>query len=653
MAKKEKFDWMNARKALGLFRRLWPFLRPQWKQCLLVLVGIGLDSIGGAARLLVIKPFADFAMVQRKASESADGAQSALEVARAGSEFARQVAAGAHPAGIAFAPASEAVNKALTGMQQVMDSFLPYALLLVAAALSMALGTLMKQYFMGYVQSRTVINLQRAVLGRVLSQPMSYFNAQRKGALMSRLTANTGGAGQLVRLVLDGVISSPFSMIALLAVMAFSSPVLTLATFVVLPLVLLPVVMFAARIRKATKKKYQRLEASGNFFHQVLDGIRVVKSYRLEGAQKEEFERVSDEVFLKDRKVARYKGLSRFGIELTYNGILAVALVGAGLLITTAWFQQAGGLGMFAAFFAGLVLLYDPARKMGHALNDVQECTSSLDAVFEVYDRKPEISDQTGAREAVTEFSEIVFQNVGFSYVPERPVLRDIDFKVKRGQMVAFVGQSGMGKSTLMDLIPRFYDPVSGAILVDGVDLREFKLESWLRNIAIVSQETFLFNTSIRQNILCGKPEASEADIIQAAKAAHIWAEIEAMPQGLDTPLGDRGVNLSGGQRQRVAIARAFLRKAPILLLDEATSSLDTNSEREVQKALDELIEGCTVFAVAHRLSTIRKADQILVLAHGRVVERGTHDELVALSGAYATAVRLQQGGENEESEAA
>ena len=603
MAEEKKGDMISLGKAAGMLRRLWPFVRPQWPQFALVLLGICLDAAGNAARLWVIARFVQSEFVFGKVDD-----QAAVQA------------------------------------QQALGDFLPLAGILMLGALAMATGSLLKQYFTGYVQARTIINLQRAVLGRVLSQPMTYFNAQRKGTLITRLTANTAGAGSLLRTFIEGVLAGPAVIVALGAVMFYTSPSLSLLTLVTIPAVLVPVIVYAAKIRKATRTKYRKLEASGNFFLQTLDGIRVVKGYRLEGAQREEFERVSDQVFLKERKVARYKGLSRFGIEITYNGVMAAALLGAGLVMATQWFEQMGGIGTFVAFFAGLLLLYDPARKLGHSLNDIQESTSALEAVFETHDREPEIADMHGAREAPHDFAQIAFEHVTFEYAPGRPVLRDVDFKVGRGQMVAFVGGSGMGKSTLMDLIPRFYDPVEGRICVDGTDLREFRLESWLRNIAIVSQETFLFNTTIRQNILCGKPDASEDELIQAARAAHIWEEIRQMPQGLDTPLGERGVNLSGGQRQRVAIARAFLRKAPILLLDEATSSLDSASEREVQLALDELIHGCTVFAIAHRLSTIRGADMILVFSHGRIVESGSHEELMQLNGQYAAAVRMQQG---------
>lgn len=612
MAKaKKKFDWLNLRKALSYFKRLWPFLKPQWPQLSLALLGTVMYSGGYAVRLLAVKPFLEL-----------------MGDLQSGS--------------------SELENLATAALKQS----LPFAGILFGGALLMSVGTFLRQYYMGYVQSYTVINLQRAMVDRVLTQPMSFFNNEKKGALMSRMTANTRAASNLVKIVIEGVLSHPVTMVAVLGVLLYTSPVLSLATFVVFPIVLVPVMLFASKIRNATRTKYKKTEAAGNFFHQMLDGIRVVKSYRLEPEQRNEFERVSEDVFRRARKVARYKGSSRFAVEFTYNSLMAVALLVVSYLATTAWFAESGGMSTFAQFFLGLVFLYDPARKLGHSINDVQESTAALDRAFELLDRQPEISDREGAQDAPRDFEEIEFRNLEFHYLSGQPVIRDISFKVKRGMMVAFVGQSGMGKSTLMDLIPRFYDPTGGGIFVDGQDLRNLKHESWLRNIAIVSQDTFLFNTDIRQNIMAGKPEASEDEVIEAAKAAHIWHDIEKMPKGLGTKLGDRGVTLSGGQRQRVAIARAFLRKAPVLLLDEATSSLDSSSEREVQKALDELIEGCTVFAVAHRLSTIRSADLILVINEGRVIERGSHEDLMKLNGAYASAYRLQQG-EDKDAEAA
>lgn len=608
MAKaKNKFDWLNLRKALSYFKRLWPFLKPQWPQLSLALIGTVMYSGGYAVRLLAVRPFL---------------------------ELMTELQSGT----------GDVENMAV----QALEKSLPFAGILFGGALLMSTGTFLRQYYMGYVQAYTVINLQRSIVDRVLTQPMAFFNSEKKGALMSRMTGNTRAASSLVKIVIEGVLSHPVTMIAVLGVLLYTSPMLSLATFVVFPIVLVPVMLFASKIRKATRTKYKKDEAAGNFFHQMLDGVRVVKSYRLEGEQREEFERVSEEVFRRARKVARYKGSSRFAVEFTYNSLMAAGLLVVGYLATTVWFTQSGGMSTFAQFFLGLVFLYDPARKLGHSINDVQESTAALDRAFELLDRKPEISDRKGAKEAPRDFNEIDFRDLEFHYVEGQPVIRDISFKVKRGMMVAFVGQSGMGKSTLMDLIPRFYDPTGGGIYVDGQDLRDLQNESWLKNIAIVSQDTFLFNTDIRQNILTGKPNATDEEVMEASKAAHIWHDIEKMPKGLDTKLGDRGVTLSGGQRQRVAIARAFLRKAPILLLDEATSSLDSGSEREVQKALDELIEGCTVFAVAHRLSTIRSADMILVLNEGRIVERGDHDELMKLNGTYASAFRLQQGEEKD-----
>ncbi|MCC6572660.1 MAG: ABC transporter ATP-binding protein [Planctomycetes bacterium] len=598
--KSNKLDWLNVRKAFGFLGRLWPFLKPQWPQLLICGVGMILLSAGSAMRVTAIRPFVELTKDVSKLTD--------------------------------------------TDLESMFRAVAPMAFILGAGGLMMAVGTLLKQYFMGYAQANTRILLQKELVRRLLAQPMAYFNTERKGALMSRLTVNAGGASTLVKLAIDDLVHHPISIIFLLGVMVYTSPLLTLATLIVFPMVLGPVMLFAGKIRRATKKKFSGMEDQGNFFVQMFDGIRVIKAFRLNNAQTEEFSRVSREVFLRERRVARYKGLARAGIEASYNLILAGGFGLIAWMLTQQWFRDQGGFPMFMQFFVAVIFLYDPARRFGNSLNEIQDSTTALDKVFELYDKPPEPADPPTARDAPVDFKEIEFDHVGFEYVAGRPVLADVTCKVARGQMIAFVGQSGMGKSTLMDLIPRFYDPVAGAIRVDGIDLREVKRESWLSRISMVSQETFLFNTTIRHNIMTGRPDATEAEVIESAKAANIWDEIKALPQGLDTKLGDRGVNLSGGQRQRVAIARAFLKKAPILLLDEATSNLDTRSEREVQNALDHLVAGCTVFVVAHRLSTIRKADQILVFHQGHVVERGTHAELAALGGHYASALQLQQG---------
>ena len=308
--KKNKLDWLNIRKALSYFRRLWPFLKPQWAQIALALLGTGMYSGGYAMRLVVIKPFLNLVNDPTKITQ-------------------------ADAAGI---------------IQQVA----PLSGVLLGGAALMGIGTFLRQYYMGYVQSYTVINLQRAIVDKVLKQPMAFFNSEKKGALMSRMTANTGAASGLVKIVIESVISQPATIVAVLAVLLYTSVTLSLATFVVFPIVLIPVMLFAGKIRKATRKKYQKLEASGDFFMQMLDGIRVVKSYRLEPEQKAEFDRVSEDVFRRDRKVARYKGTARFSVEFTYNALMAAGLFAVGFLMSLPFMQgEGGGLGMFVQFLPG------------------------------------------------------------------------------------------------------------------------------------------------------------------------------------------------------------------------------------------------------------------------------------------------------------
>ncbi|NUQ34731.1 MAG: ABC transporter ATP-binding protein, partial [Planctomycetaceae bacterium] len=522
------------------------------------------------------------------------------------------------------------------------------ALVLCGATFLMAIGTFGKQYLMSWAMNRATIDVQRDLANSLLRQSVTFFNVTRKGELLSRITHDLNGVRQTFHIIFNDLIQHPIAILSIIAVMVYKSPQLCLI-LLVFPVVLTPVTYFAGKIRRLSRRSIESHVELTNFFHQFFEGVRVVKAFGMEGQQRDELGRVSSTHFTRSIKVGKYMALSRAIVEFVL-GLLVASLITLG-----AWTLSEGMLGEETSFatlmmFVGaLILAYDPIRKLSDTLNKMSNSMASNERVFELMQREPEMKDAPDAPNAPRFSHEIVFNNVGFEYLPGRPVLQDISFRTSKGSMTALVGATGAGKSTLMDLIPRFYAPTKGAITVDGVDLANVRLASWLEQIAVVSQETFLFNTSIRENLLAANQNASESDLIEALKAANIYDEVAAMPQGIDTVLGDRGVNLSGGQRQRIAIARAFVKRAPILLLDEATSALDTETERKVQAALDRLIKGATVFAIAHRLSTITHAQQILVLDQGRIIESGTHDQLLARNGRYAmlyeTQIRSFSGG--------
>jgi len=309
--------------------------------------------------------------------------------------------------------------------------------------------------------------------------------------------------------------------------------------------------------------------------------------------------------------------------------------------------QGATTPGTFFSFLAALLMLYAPIRGLSSAQNSVQEALSAAQRVFAVLDLEPGITDRPGARVLPPITRDIVYRGVSFSYGGDT-VLGDIDFTVNKGDMVALVGPSGAGKTTLLNLLPRFYEVTGGAILIDGVDIREVSLASLRAQIGVVTQQTILFNETVRYNVAYGRLEATEAEIFQALKAAHAQDFVMALPQGLDTVIGEQGVRLSGGERQRLAIARALLKDPPILILDEATSSLDSESEREVQQALDRLIEGRTTLVIAHRLSTVRHAHRLVVVDGGHIVETGAHDELLRVDGLYKRLYDMQFAREED-----
>jgi subfamily B ATP-binding cassette protein MsbA len=372
--------------------------------------------------------------------------------------------------------------------------------------------------------------------------------------------------------------------------------------------------------------------------HETISGARIVKGFCRE---EHEIARFSDEAMRLFR--LRMKDVSTRALSsplMEFLGGLGVA----GIIFYGGWqvIEGRSTPGTFFSFLTALIMLYEPVKRLSGLNNDIQNGLAAASRVYEVLDTKPQITDQPGARELPVLSHAIEFRGVGFAYRPGEPVLKDICITVPAGQLLALVGTSGGGKTTLVNLLPRFYEAQQGAILVDGVDIREATLKSLRSQIAIVTQQTILFNDTVRANIAYGRPEATQEQIIAAARAAYALDFIERMPNGFETRIGEAGVMLSGGERQRLSIARAILADRPILILDEATSSLDTESEMYVQKALENLMRGRTTFVIAHRLSTVQRADRIVVVSGGVIVEEGRHEELLALGGLYQRLHRMQ-----------
>ncbi len=508
-------------------------------------------------------------------------------------------------------------------------------------SIAMALGTFGKQYHMNWIIHRGTLDVQRDLTNNIIRQPVAFFNLKRKGELMSRVTNDLSGVRQTYHILFNDLVSHPIGIIVLSAGAVYTSPTLGLAVLL-MPIVLLPVIMLAGKIKRLSRRSLESQAELSNFFHQLFEGIRVVKAFHMEKRQSQELDDTGLNFFKRSVKVGKYKGISRALVEIVLGAMIAAGLVGGVSLLSSNILGEGFTFWTLAQFIAFLMALYDPVRKLSHTLNNMSQSMAANERVFELIDLEPEIKDLPDARRAAVFSDAIRFEKVNFEYQAGYPVLHDISFQANKGTLTAFVGQTGAGKSTLLDLIARFYLPCSGKIIVDGHDLKALQHRSWLEQIAIVSQETFLFNTSVRENLLSVREDADEHDLIECLKAANIYDEIKTLPQGLDTLLGDRGINLSGGQRQRLAIARAFVKQAPILLLDEATSALDTETEQKVQEALERLIKGATVFAIAHRLSTIVHADRILVLEKGRLIEEGNHQSLMKDNGRYAHLYRTQ-----------
>jgi len=617
--KKKKSDGVRA-----TFRRLWPYLRKYRRRALGVIFLGAIAALGSKANLALLKPLVNLLFPEQAAGES-----QALSQLDEFDLWLTQVLEGASVLGLSPIGSKVVLIGGGIFVSALLFSFVQFTFLRVSRMLGV----------------RMIADLRQDLTEHVLSLDLAFHSRRRLGDLLSRMTQDVSDSLRIMLLVVEEIIQEPFNIFAGLLMAYFASPTATIGLLIFLPILAMPVIKFGPKVRRRSAASQARLGDTTQALTQMFSGIREVKVFRMEQREADEFRDANTAFVAQTDKMVRTQALSQ-GITnfFAYGGIgLVVGLIA---LVNT-WVPLFSDAGSMMAFFAAIGVTSASTKRLSKAISTVYTSMGATQRVFEVLDIRPEIQEPQHPKPITGVQNSIHFRGVSFSYEDSSDlVLKNVDFEVPQGSSIALVGESGSGKSTLLDLLARFYDPTKGSIEVDGTPLPELGTSGWRDHLAVVGQRPFLFQTTLRENVRYGRPEATDQEVEEACESAGLGPFVDSLPDGLDTPVGEAGTRLSGGQAQRVTIARALLKDAAVLLLDEATSALDSASERRVQVALDGLMEGRTTFVIAHRLSTIRDADRILVLREGVIIEDGDHAALLASNGHYARLWRMQAEGE-------
>lgn len=499
--------------------------------------------------------------------------------------------------------------------------------------------TYLQSYLMKYVGNRAVMDIRNRLYNHLVFLPLGFHTKNPTGKLMSKIMNDVGMMQVAVSSVMKDLLQHTVTAIGMIGVIFYLDWKLATISLLVLPLVYYPLVKMGRRLRKLSRKGQEKIADLSAVLQETLSGIKIVKAFGMEG---HEGDRFADEnrsyfnVTMKGTKLA----------EVTSPMMEVIGALGFSIILWYGGYQVIKGNstpGTFFAFLTALQMLYGPIKSLSNISNTIQQTIAAAERVFQILDISTEKDMEKGSFKLLKVEKGVEFENISFLYEESKePVLKNINLNVKAGEVIALVGSSGSGKTTLVNLLPRFYDPAEGRILIDGIDIKEATLSSLRGQISIVSQDVILFNDAVRNNIAYGKENATLSEVMEAARAAYAHQFISKLPQGYDTVIGEKGIRLSGGEKQRLAIARAILKNSPILILDEATSSLDTESEFYVQKALENLMKNRTTLVIAHRLSTVKNADRIVVIEDGKIVEIGRHEELLKNNGSYNRLYRMQ-----------